>query len=207
MNEFEFGKKVYGIGVNDRTRPTWISNKVTKEYDCWIGMLERCYGDNKSIRSRPTYKNCKVSENFKSYSYFYVWCQKQKGFLEKGWQLDKDILFVGNKFYSEDTCVFIPSEINNFILVKNSKNSSGYTGVSYHKASGKYCVQININGKRKHLGLFKNPEDGEEIYYQMKHKQSINLAKKYESRLDKRVFDVLISKYSKEEIKAGRRLP
>lgn len=195
MSEFKVGDLIYGVGVNDRKRPAYINGKATKEYDCWTGMLERCYADNKHMRSRPTYKKCVVSENFKFYSYFYDWCQNQKGFLNNGWQLDKDILESGNKIYSEDICVFVPSEINNFILVKTVKNKSGYTGVSYHKASGKYCVQISINNKRKHLGLFENPKDGENHYFLVKHNLSIDLAKKYESYLDKRVFDNLLSRY------------
>lgn len=207
MSEFKVGDLVYGVGINDRTRPAYINNKTTKEYDCWVGMLERCYANNKHMKLRPTYKNCEVSENFKHYSYFYDWCQKQKGFLNAGWQLDKDILKHGNKLYSEDNCVFVPSEVNNFILVRTVNNKSGYTGVSYHKASRKYCVQISINNKRKHLGLFENPQDGENHYFNIKHKLSIDLARKYKSMLDERVVEILLSRYSPEEIKAGRRLP
>lgn len=30
----------------------------------------------------------------------------------EGWHLDKDILMQGNKFYSPETCCFVPFEIN-----------------------------------------------------------------------------------------------
>ena len=46
-NIFEVGDKVYGVGVNDRSRQAYFNNKATKEYDHWVGMLERCYGQNK----------------------------------------------------------------------------------------------------------------------------------------------------------------
>lgn len=109
---------VYGVGLNDRSRPAWIDGKHIKEYSLWQSMLERCFGEN-SKTHRPTYKGCNVSTNFLSYSFFYDWCQEQIGFGkvdEKGriWHLDKDILFVGNKLYSETTCVFVPNEINLF---------------------------------------------------------------------------------------------
>ena len=38
-------------------------------------------------------------------------------------------------------------------------NTSGITGVSWHKASSKWCAQIKINGKSNHLGLFKTLEE------------------------------------------------
>lgn len=42
---------------------------------------------------------------------------------------------------------------------KHSDNTSGHTGVYYHKASKKWCARINVNGKRVHLGLFRYKKD------------------------------------------------
>ena len=197
MNLIEkLGGLIYGVGINDRSRPAYINNKATKEYDHWIGMLERCYGKNKTIKSRHTYDLCECSENFKSYSYFYDWCQNQVGFNNDGWQLDKDILIDGNKIYSEDNCVFVPCEVNNFTTNKKSTNKSGHIGVSFHKASGKYAASISFCGKRKHLGLFEDPKEGEKFYLIAKGEMAAELAKKYKSNLDERVFISLISKKS-----------
>ena len=38
-------------------------------------------------------------------------------------------------------------------------NTSGTVGVSFHKRDQKYIASIQINGKSKHLGVFKNKEE------------------------------------------------
>lgn len=42
-------------------------------------------------------------------------------------------------------------------------NTSGITGVDIHKKTGKYQVRININKKRKYLGLYDNLDDAIKI--------------------------------------------
>jgi len=48
---------------------------------------------------------------------------------------------------------------------KAHKNTStGLLGASFHKITGKYASQIKVNGKSKHLGLFKTPQDAHQAY-------------------------------------------
>ena len=92
-------------------------------------MLSRCY-DEKFKTKHPTYKDCICSDNFKQYTYFYEWCEQQKGFNtfdENGniFELDKDLLFKDNKLYSEYTCVFLPKEVNALVTwYKDYKNEN-----------------------------------------------------------------------------------
>ena len=95
-----------GVGILGAKYPSRVNGVHTKEYKLWTGMLERCYST--TLRNKyPTYKDCEASENFKSFEYFYEWCNNQIGFGNEGWQLDKDLLIKGNKIYSENTCVFM----------------------------------------------------------------------------------------------------
>ncbi len=70
---------VYGIGILGTKYPSKINGVLTKEYILWCSMLQRCYSNNFKTK-QPTYIGCEVSENFKSYEYFYEWCNKQVGF-------------------------------------------------------------------------------------------------------------------------------
>lgn len=47
---------------------------------------------------------------------------------------------------------------------KMKNNTSGYTGVSWHKGIKKWTVQININKKQIHLGCFDNLEEAAAVY-------------------------------------------
>ena len=102
-----YSPSVFGVGVVGTKYPISEGGVKTKEYVLWCSMLTRCYSDTFK-KKRQTYEGCEVSDNFKSYEYFYKWCNNQIGFSNKDWQLDKDLLIKGNKVYSEDSCVFLP---------------------------------------------------------------------------------------------------
>ena len=63
---------VYGVGILGTKYQAKINGVITKEYDLWHSMLERCYSDN-SKKKYPTYEGCEVSDNFKSYEYYHHW--------------------------------------------------------------------------------------------------------------------------------------
>jgi len=47
---------------------------------------------------------------------------------------------------------------------KQRNNTSGYTGVSFHKATGKWQTYIKIDGKNEYLGLYETPEEASKAY-------------------------------------------
>jgi len=46
----------------------------------------------------------------------------------------------------------------------NSNNKSGYAGVCFHKATGKWRATVCYGYKSKHLGLFSTPEEASAAY-------------------------------------------
>ena len=190
-------KLVCGVGFNDKTRPANVDGKNVKEYDLWQSMLKRCFSEKYQTR-RPTYKGCNVSDNFLNYSFFYDWCQEQIGFGkvdEKGryWQLDKDLLFVGNKTYSETTCVFVPHKINSFFTDRGNARGEYPLGVYFHKASGKFQARCAVNGKQEHLGYFDTPQEAFTVYKPFKENLCKQLALKWQSEIDERLFNTMMN--------------
>lgn len=183
-------KLVYGVGFNDRKYQSRVNGKTVKQYKLWAAILERCYVDDIKYSS---YSGCEVSENFKSYSYFYEWCQDQIGFGKEGYEIDKDILSGGNKIYSEDTCCFVPRSIN--VLLTNSKATRGDlpVGVSVDKRDGSFYALIRIDGKQKRIGTFKNPIDAFNAYKIEKKKEIVRQAEMHKNFICNKVFDRLMS--------------
>jgi hypothetical protein len=47
---------------------------------------------------------------------------------------------------------------------ENKNNTSGFRGVAWSKAAGKWQAGIKVDGKRKHLGLFEDPVVAHGVY-------------------------------------------
>ena len=196
-------KLVCGVGFNDKTKPVFVDGKKVKEYKLWQDMLKRCFSEKLQTRC-PTYKGCNVSDNFLNYSFFYDWCQEQIGFGkvdEKGrsWCLDKDLLFVGNKTYSETTCVFVPHEINSFFTDRGKARGEYPLGVSFNKRDGKFVAQCKVNSKQQHLGYFDTPQEAFAAYKPFKEDLCKQLALKWQSEIDSRLFNAMMNWSVKDE--------
>ncbi len=136
---------------------------------------------------------CSVSENFKSFQFFAEWCNKQIGFKNKGWHLDKDILLRGNKVYSEDNCVFVPHEVNTAFLSCTVNRGEYPVGSSLHKKTGKLSVKVRLGNRSEYLGLFSTREGAFLAYKQAKESYIVELANKFINDVDRRVYEALIN--------------
>ena len=188
-----YSPSVCSVGIIGTKYPVSEGGRDTKDYALWKRMLERCYSDSYQNK-RPTYKGCKVSDNFKSYEYFYEWCHSQIGFGVDGFELDKDLLIKGNKVYRESTCVFIPSEINLLLVKREASRGEHLIGVSWHKKGKSFVAQINKNeGKQEKLGSFKTEIEAFNAYKQAKESFIKEQAEKWKSQIDGRAYQALIN--------------
>lgn len=200
-------KRVAGVGIKDTWEETSKSEVVISEdglkrvkrtiwtcpyYTTWLHLLKRCYNE-KALKRRPSYAECYVCDDWLMFSNFKSWMQTQDW---EDKQLDKDLLFRGNKVYGPDTCVFVTLEVNNFILEGNEQKKRAQVlpmGVTKIKGSGKFLAQINIKGVKTRIGLFVNPIEAHEAWLKVKLELAIDLASR---QTDKRVSNALLNRYT-----------
>lgn len=188
--------KIYGIGVLGDEVTQDLTGVTLKVYALWKNMLKRCYY-HKHVEEYPTYKSCTTSENFNYYPYFKSWCNKQTGFNavdDKGntFTLDKDILIKGNKLYSEDTCCFVPEELN-LLLVNNASVRGKYpVGVFLDKKVNNFKSKVRCNGKVREIGTYNTPEEAFLAYKQAKEAYIKEVANKWKDQIDIRVYEALM---------------
>ena len=184
---------VYGVGVIGDKYPSKVNGVQTKEYKLWTSMLVRCYS-NSFKKKKPTYEGCEVSNNFKSFEYFYEWCNKQVGFGAKGFELDKDLLIKGNKVYSEDSCVFIPTEINSLLVKRENMRGKNLIGVYWCNTKKAFVAQVSRNkGMQEHLGLFKTEIEAFNAYKKAKEAFIKEQADKWKDKIDDRAYNALMT--------------
>ena len=170
-------KLVFGVGINDADYytqkkkvinlgglviPAW----VCPFYAQWKHMLERGYCP-KFLKKNPTYVGVTLQKEWLVFSNFRSWMLTQDW---EGKQLDKDILYLGNKVYSEHTCIFVHQKLNKFFNQNGNIRGDYPIGVTYEVSSGRYvsrCCNV-ITGIRKTIGRYGTPQDAHIAWYNYK---------------------------------------
>ena len=187
---------VFGIGVTGTPN---IDECDKQCYIIWCSMLKRCYYEKPDTRRNfNTYSQSIVSENFKHFKHFRSWCKDQIGFESKDdagktFQLDKDILIKGNKIYSEDTCCFVPAEINSIFTLRKNGRGNNPLGVYFNTKLLKYSASLSRNGNSKYLGLYEDKNSAFNAYKQAKECYIRETANKWRDQIDSRVYEALIN--------------
>jgi hypothetical protein len=168
-------KLKYGVGVNDADYEVYPKRKDRCPfYAKWKDMLHRCYS-SAFHKNNPTYIGCTVCPEWLTFSAFRKWMESQHW---QGLELDKDILFVGNKIYSPETCVFIPSLVNLFTIDCGASRGAYLIGCNWNKRSNKFMARCNnpFSGKREYLGLYDSELDAHEAWRKRKWALAYQLA-------------------------------
>ena len=197
-------KLVFGVGINDadyvvqRNEIIEVNGKqklklvwVCPYYRAWHNMLMRCYSTKYQERF-PTYKGCSVSEEWLTFSVFKSWMERQDW---EGKQLDKDLLFNGNKVYSGETCVLVTKAVNMFTIDSGASRGEWLIGVCWHKGEGKFMSYCSnpFTKKQEHLGYFTSDIEANQAWLKRKLELAHLLAAEQK---DERVAKALIKRYT-----------
>lgn len=164
---------------------------TSESYLKWHDMIHRCY-NAKFHRRQPQYMGCTVCEEWLNYSNFKVWYDQNK---IKGMalDLDKDILFKGNKVYSPETCCFVPHAINTLFLNGKKNRSDLPLGVHFDKDKCKYRAEMSFMGEPIKLGWFDTAEAAFARYKEYKEDFIQDLAEQYKDILPYKVYEAMMN--------------
>lgn len=186
-------KLVYDVGVNDSDYPVNPSvngvRVLCPYYSVWHSVLERCFSSVFLIK-RPTYAECTVCKEWLVFSNFKAWMETQNWV---GKHLDKDLLVIGNKHYSPETCVFVDPIVNTFLLDCKASRGKYMVGVCWSERDGKFSSRCR-NGKRSvSLGNHHSELEAHLAWREHKHKVACELADK---QSDPRVTEALRNRFA-----------
>lgn len=177
MNNSAVSKKgtVYGVGINDSdyvVQPS-INGKqvICPIYRKWKDMIKRCYSAQFQEKY-PTYIGCTVINDWLLFSNFRKWMLAQE---HKGLELDKDIKNKGNKIYSPETCLFIPTALNRLLNDSAAARGEWPVGVCWHKRDRRFIAKLSFNGKRGYLGIFSTVEQASNVYQRARTEKILQL--------------------------------
>jgi hypothetical protein len=164
-----------------------LYGKPTRAYRAWSGVVERCYSSSRREVSL-CYANATLATEWHNFQTFAKWFYSQNG-ADLNWEIDKDLLVVGNKHYSPETCILLPAKIN--VAITRIDCSGDVLGHFYHKASNMYSCRV-CTPTGAVVKYFKDKDDCIRHYLQGKSFQFKHLALKWKSDLDPRAFDSLM---------------
>lgn len=187
-----YAKTVYGIGcIGVGEYKSASGGKHTTEHSLWTHMFSRCYSLQESCSS-ASYEDKFINHEWHNFQNFAGWCNSgQQGFNIKGWHLDKDLLVKGNKEYGPETCCFLPSEVNAFMVTRKSLRGDLPLGVSYGTSA--FIARCkNTVGIKTYIGSFKTTETAFLAFKQRKEEIAKILAEKYRGLISDLAYNALM---------------
>lgn len=196
-------KVLFGWAINDSNKNISLTKDGKLIWKCpyyskWVEIIKRC----KSVswrKSRPTYNEVTVCEDWKYLSNFIEWVDNQPNKDWKNCEPDKDILFKGNKHYSPETVVFVSNAVNKFITESSASRGELLIGVCFSKNKSKYVAQCRnfFTKKGEYLGVYDTELEAHLAWKKRKHELACELAK---LETDPRIIHALTTRYAGDDI-------
>lgn len=171
---------IAGFGLNDVKIPTKVEGLKSIPYQTWISMIHRCYGVNRE----KCYEGVSVCKEWSRFSSFLDDYQYMVGSYQKGFVLDKDILCLGEKMYSKESCVLIPKKLNAIFANWTRK-------LTVKEYEGGFTTSGQINNRKENRKVFSTKEEVEEHILMHRKKKLEEARKDFYGIVDFRVIEAL----------------
>jgi len=163
--------------------------KLFKNYQTWSDALKRCYS-KRVQENQPTYGVCSVHPEWHNFQNFGEWFEDNYKPHMEGWELDKDILFKGNKIYSPETCCFVPHVINK--LFTRRENRRGDCPIGVNRKGLRYEAWISKGEKHQiFLGTYNSSEKAFQAYKVAKESWIKEVADEWKPLIEPQVYDAM----------------
>lgn len=170
------GYKGFGIYLTAK------NGKNTNVWMMWDNMLSRCYNPKDSSYANYGGRCVTVCKYWHSFQNYACWVYQNK---RENFELDKDLLSPQAKMYSEETCCFLPRDINSF--VKTNLDA----GVWFN--GKKYVAQINHKGRNKIIGRYLDRQSALVAFIEEKCEVAKKLAESFKNEISNEAYSKLLN--------------
>lgn len=182
-----YDKTVLGvacIGVGEYSK-----EKDEDCYVCWRNILVRCF-DTKYKEKYPTYIDAHIVSEWLNFQTFAKWYYNNIYYVQnERMEIDKDIMFKGNKVYAPDKCIFVPRRINSLLINNRGIRGEYPLGVDMHY--GKFRARCNTLNGSVFIGNFNNPDMAFNAYKKFKENYIKQVADEYKDKIPEKLYKAL----------------
>ena len=94
----------------------------------------------------------------------------------------------------ENTCIFIPSEINSLLIKSTASRGKHLIGVCWSNTNKAFVAKVSRNeGQQEHLGFFNTELEAFDAYKTAKETFIKEQAEKWKSQIDPRAYNALMN--------------
>lgn len=160
---------VCGVGyVGDGPHRAKTDHKPNPTHQTWHDMLKRCYTP-RTVEGARVYAGATVNPHWFNFQNFAPWYEERLskfGPVDFRWELDKDLLFPGNREYGPERCSIVPKPINTLFTDHAFARGEYPLGVSYRNR--KFQASISSFGKNRRIGSYDTIREAQIAYWSEK---------------------------------------